>query len=112
MTRPKVILADDHFIVAQALAAYLADQFEMLEIVPDGEALVAAVLKHQPDIVVTDVSMPKLSGIEAMRRLRAQKNPVKFIFLTMHHHYELVASAMRAGASGFVFKDSAGEDLR
>ncbi len=111
MRRPRAILADDHTVVADALAAYLREACDLVAQVRNGRELVAAAEKHRPDLVIADVSMPELSGLEAMRKLRAGGSPAKFIFLTMHEDPQLAGEALRAGASAFVVKTSAGEDL-
>ncbi len=111
MRRPRVILADDHAVVADALAAYLREACDLVAQVRGGRDLVAAAEKHRPDLVIADMSMPDLSGLEAMRRLRSAGSTAKFIFLTMHEDPQLAGEALRAGASGYLVKTSAGEDL-
>ncbi len=111
MRRPRVILADDHAIVADALAAYLREACDLVAQVRGGRDLVAAAEKHRPDLVIADMSMPDLSGLEAMRKLRGAGSTAKFIFLTMHEDPHLAGEALRAGASGYLVKTSAGEDL-
>jgi DNA-binding NarL/FixJ family response regulator len=106
-----VLLADDHAIVAEGLVSLLRDEFELVGTVGDGNSLIDAVRQLQPDIVVADVSMPLLSGLEALRRLRAEGIGVKVVFLTMHTDAHLAGEALRAGASGYVLKHSAGEEL-
>jgi DNA-binding NarL/FixJ family response regulator len=105
------LLADDHKILAQALANYLRDEFELVGIVDNGEQLLAVAGQTHPDVVVADISMPRLSGLEALRQMRAQGLECRVIFLTMHGEPELAAEAMRAGASGYLLKSSAGEEL-
>jgi DNA-binding NarL/FixJ family response regulator len=109
--RTKVLLADDHAIVAEGLATLLKDHFDLLETVGDGSALIDAAWKLRPDVIVTDIAMPVLSGLEALRRLKATRNEAKVIFLTMHADAQLATEAFRAGASGYVLKQSAGEEL-
>jgi len=109
--RTKVLLADDHAIVAEGLATLLKDHFDLLETVGDGSALIDAARKLRPDVIVTDMAMPVLSGLEALRRLKATRNEAKVIFLTMHADAQLATEAFRAGASGYVLKQSAGEEL-
>ena len=109
--RTKVLLADDHAIVAEGLATLLKDHFDLLETVGDGSALIDAARKLRPDVIVTDIAMPVLSGLEALRRLKAMRNEAKVIFLTMHADAQLATEAFRAGASGYVLKQSAGEEL-
>ena len=109
--RTKVLLADDHAIVAEGLATLLKDHFDLLETVRDGSALIDAARKLRPDVIVTDMAMPVLSGLEALRRLKAMRSEAKVIFLTMHADAQLATEAFRAGASGYVLKQSAGEEL-
>ena len=109
--RSRVLLADDHAIVAEGLATLLKDHFDFLETVGDGSALIDAARKLRPDVIVTDIVMPVLSGLEALRRLKATRNDAKVIFLTMHADAQLATEAFRAGASGYVLNQSAGEEL-
>jgi DNA-binding NarL/FixJ family response regulator len=109
--RPTVLIADDHQMVRQGLASLLADEFDVVATVGDGTSLLEEAARTRPDVIVTDVSMPGLSGMDALRRLKAQRADVKVILLTMHVSGELAAEAMRAGAAGFVVKQSAGEEL-
>jgi DNA-binding NarL/FixJ family response regulator len=111
MNRARVVLADDHAIVAEGLAGLLRDEFELVGTVGDGHALVEAVRQLRPDIVVADIAMPLLTGLEALRRLRVEGIGARVVFLTMHADAHLAGEALRAGASGFVLKHSAGEEL-
>jgi DNA-binding NarL/FixJ family response regulator len=111
MRRARVLLADDHAIVAEGLVSLLREDFELLGTVGDGAALLDAARALELDVVVADIAMPVLSGLEALRRLRAEGNPVKVVFLTMHADAPLAAEALRAGAAGYVLKHSAGEEL-
>jgi len=111
MKLPRLILADDHTLVAEALRQLIAPYFDVVATVADGRALVEAALSAKPDAVVVDVAMPLLNGLEACRQLKATMPTVKLIFLTMNEDPELAAEAMRAGASGYVLKKSAGSEL-
>jgi DNA-binding NarL/FixJ family response regulator len=111
MRRAKVLLADDHTIVVEGLKSLLKDQFELVGTVADGSQLIEAARKLRPDVVVTDLSMPVLSGLDALRRLKAERIDARFIFLTMHADARIATEAFRAGASGFLLKQSAGEEL-
>ena len=111
MSRPRVLLADDHFIVAQSLAGLLKDDFEVLRIVRDGTELLEAARALRPDVIVTDLGMPHLGGMDAMRRLAKEGLNAKVIFLTMHADPALATEALRAGAAGYVLKSSAAEEL-
>jgi DNA-binding NarL/FixJ family response regulator len=109
--RPKVLLADDHAIVTEGLATLLKDYFDLVGIVGNGSEMIDAARQLRPDVIVADIAMPVLSGLQALRQLKAAKNGAKVIFLTMHADPELATEAFRAGASGYVLKHSAGEEL-
>ena len=111
MQRPRVLLADDHVMVAQGLGRLLEGEVEIVATVSDGAALVEQAQKHRPDIIVADVSMPVMNGLEAMRRLRHLGIHAKFIFLTLHDEPKLASEVMRSGASGYVLKQAAGDEL-
>jgi DNA-binding NarL/FixJ family response regulator len=111
MRRVKVLLADDHTIVVEGLQSLLKDQFELVGTVADGRQLVDAARKLRPDVIVTDLSMPVLSGLDALRQLKAGGVDAKVIFLTTHADARVATEALRAGASGFLLKQSAGDEL-
>ena len=111
MPRPRVLIADDHVMMATALGRVLEGEVEVVATANDGRRLVESALQHKPDIIVSDVNMPGMSGIEAMRRLKADGLQSKFIFLTLHTDSRLASEAMRAGASGYVLKHAAAEEL-
>jgi DNA-binding NarL/FixJ family response regulator len=111
MTRVRVLLADDHKLVVDALAALLKDSFDLVGTVQDGRALVEEATRLRPEVIVTDVFMPLLNGIDAARQIRARGVHSKIVFLTVHTDAKLAAEAFRAGATGFVSKESAGEEL-
>jgi len=111
MERPRLLLADDHAIVVDGLRHLLEPEFDLIGTVGDGVALVDAAKKLRPDVIVTDVSMPLLNGIDAARQLRDAGSCSKVVFLTMHMDIEIAAEALRAGASGYVLKNSATETL-
>ena len=111
MTRPRILLADDHQIVVEGLRGLLEPEFEIVGIVADGREVLAAVEALRPDVIVLDVTMPSLNGIEAARQLRAAGSPVKVVFLTMHRETTYAARALDAGAVGFVLKHEAASEL-
>jgi len=111
MPKTRVVLADDHAVVAQALEALLKDTFDLVGVVHDGRALLKAVEELRPDVVVTDISMPLLNGLDAARQIRSHWPEVKVVVLTMHRETQLAADAFRAGATGYVLKVSPGDEL-
>lgn len=106
-----MILADDHAMVAEGLGRLISEVADLVGQVADGRELVDSTRRLKPDIVVSDVSMPVLSGLDALRQLRAGGSQARFIFLTAHTEAQLAAEAMRAGASGYLLKAAAGEEL-
>ena len=111
MNRVRLLLADDHTMFAQGMQSLLADEFELLGTVSNGEALLEAARSLRPEVIIVDISMPRLNGFDAVRRIRAEGNDAKVIFLTMHDDDALVSEAFRCGASGYVLKQAAGEEL-
>jgi DNA-binding NarL/FixJ family response regulator len=109
--RPRVLLADDHVMVAEGLGRLIGEVADLVGHVTNGNALIEATLRLRPDIVVSDISMPGASGIDALRRLRAEGSTARFIFLTIHHEPSLAVTAFRAGAQGYLLKQAAGEEL-
>ena len=109
--RPKVLLADDHAIIAEGLARLIEDVADLVGRVNDGVRLVEEARRLRHDIVVADITMPGMSGIDAMRQLKAEKSEARFIFLTIHTEARLAAEAMRSGASAYLLKQAAGDEL-
>ncbi len=109
--RPRVLLADDHTIVTEGLKSILDPEFELVGTAEDGRALLAAAEKLQPDVIVADITMPLLNGLDAIRMLKKKNHRAKVVFLTMHSDADLATEAFRAGASGYLLKQSAGEEL-
>lgn len=111
MALPRVILADDHTILAEAFRKLLEPHCEIVGTVADGRELLEAASKLHPDVVVLDIGMPLMNGLEAGRRLKEQRPSVKLIFLTMNEDRDLAVEAMRCGASGYLLKSSAASEL-
>ena len=111
MKKARVLLADDHRIVIEGLKKLLEPEYDVVGTVEDGRALIAAVEKLQPDVVVADISMPHLNGIEAVRQIRKKDPQIRVVILTMHQDVQYAARAFEAGASGFVLKVSAPSEL-
>lgn len=111
MGRPRVLLADDHRIVAEGLKSLLALNFEILGIVEDGRSLIAAAETLKPDVIILDITMPHFNGIDAIPLLRSQDPHVKIVILTMHQDPSYARRALAAGAQGFVLKHSATHEL-
>ena len=109
--RIRVLLADDHKIVLDGLRSLLEPEFELAGTVEDGRALVSAAEKLRPDVIVVDISMPLLNGIEAVRQIKKLDKQVKVVFLTMHPDVTYAIRAFEAGASGYVLKHSASSEL-
>jgi DNA-binding NarL/FixJ family response regulator len=111
MKRPSVLLADDHKIVLDGLTSLLEADYELVGAVGDGRALVKAADKLRPDVIVADISMPLLNGIEAAKQIKQTNDRVKILFLTMHPDVTYAIRAFEAGASGYVLKHSASSEL-
>lgn len=106
-----MLIADDSRSVLKALVRLLEDKFEVVGAVLNGHLLVEAAKRLRPDVIVTDISMPGLNGLEALERLKSEASEVKVIMLTMHADPALAAAAIRSGASGFIVKLSAADEL-
>ena len=109
--RPRVLLADDHAVVLEGLRRVLEPECEIAGTVTNGRALVEAALRLKPDVVVADISMPLLNGIEAVQQLKKSAQNVRVVFLTMHSDVSYAAKALEAGGLGFVLKSSAADEL-
>ena len=109
--RARVLLADDHTLVADGIAALLCEEFELVGRASDGRALVESARQLEPEVVVTDISMPGLNGIDALRELKRVAPGIRVVVVTMHADPHLAAEAVRAGAMGYVLKHSAGSEL-
>jgi len=111
MSRIRLLLADDHTMVAEGLRSLLRDEFELLGTAANGKELVDAAVELNPDVILVDISMPVLNGFDAVREIMKRGSESKIIFLTMHNDATLLAEAFRCGASGYVLKQAAGEEL-
>lgn len=109
--KPTVVLADDHTIVTEGLKALLEPEFQIVAIVDNGRAAIKAVREFNPAVIILDISMPLLNGIDTAREIRKFDPKIKIVFLTMHTDIAYVEEAFGAGASGYVIKHSAGIDL-
>src|SRR5882672_3510216 len=111
MRNATVLIADDHPSLLSGLVSLLEEKFEVVGAVVNGQLLVEAAARLRPDVVVTDISMPGLNGLEALAQLKAARSDIKVVVLTMYADGALAAEAIRAGASGFVVKVSAADEL-
>jgi len=107
----RILLADDHQIVLDGLRSLLAGQFELCGVAMDGHQLLERARQLQPDVIVADISMPLLNGIDAVRKLREEGVTAKVVFLTMHPDVSYLSRGMEAGASGYVLKHAASDEL-
>lgn len=112
MKSSSILLADDHPVVVEGLRRVLDHpEFEVVAVVNDGRALMRVAAELQPDVIITDISMPLLNGIDAAREIHRQNPKAKVIFLTMHSEAAFAMAALVAGASGYVLKSAAEEEL-
>jgi DNA-binding NarL/FixJ family response regulator len=111
MKRTRILLADDHVMLLDALTSLLGQEFDVVGVAQDGAAMLEMAERLHPDIVVMDVSMPQVNGIEAAHILRKETNPPKILFLSMYGDLPLVEEAFRTGASGYVLKVGGTDEL-
>lgn len=111
MSRARVLLADDHAETADLLRTLLQADFDVVESVEDGRALVSAAARLSPDVIVADISMPGLDGIAAAALIRRGDPKARIVLVTVHSEPILVERGLAAGALGYVLKDSAGDEL-
>jgi DNA-binding NarL/FixJ family response regulator len=107
----RLLLADDHILFVQAVAKLLAQRYEVVDVVEDGKALQTSARFHKPDVIVTDITMPRMSGLDSVRSLRNDLHVPKVVFLTMHADTELARECFNCGASAFVTKESGFDEL-
>lgn len=106
-----IVLADDHLVVAHGIRLLLKDRARSIQVVASGEALLAAVSAEPPDVVLLDINMPGLSGIDVLEMLKAQGSTVPVVMLTMHDDAAMVRRALAAGAIGYVVKQAAADEV-
>jgi DNA-binding NarL/FixJ family response regulator len=111
MSKPRIVLADDHRIILEGLKKLLEAEFEVVEAVEDGRELLKAATRQRPDVIVADISMPNMNGLEAVRQIHKERKEIKIVFLTMHADTAYAANALETGASGYVLKNSAPDEL-
>jgi DNA-binding NarL/FixJ family response regulator len=111
MQRPRIVLADDHTLVLDALKNLIEPEFEVVGTFNDGQALIEAVSELNPTVVVLDIGMPTMNGLNAGQRLKQMMPMVKLVYLTMNHDPDVAGEAFRLGASAFVLKNSAATEL-
>jgi DNA-binding NarL/FixJ family response regulator len=111
MRKTRILLADDHTLICAGFKQLLEPDFEVVGIVADGHALLQAAAELEPDVVLLDVGMPLLNGLDAARELKKRMPKVKFIFVTMSSDVDVAAEALRIGASAYLLKNSASSEL-
>ena len=111
LKRPRILLADDHRLVAEGLKSLLNAEFELVGVVEDGRAMLEAARKLRPDVIVADITMPHLNGIDALVQLKRDDPRVRVVLLTMHPEVAYARRALEAGAAGYVLKHSAPAEL-
>ncbi len=111
MRRPRILLADDHALILEGFQRLLEPEYQVVGTAKDGRELLAMAAQTRPDVIVTDISMPNLNGLDACRKLRKTMPEVKLLVLTMNEDSELVATAIRIGVNGFLLKNSAASEL-
>ncbi len=110
--RPRVVLADDHLMLREAFARLLEPTCDIVGTASNGRALLTVAAELHPDVIVLDISMPSLNGLDAARRLHQEMPEVKVVFLTVNEDPDLAAQAMHEGASGYLLKNSAAAELQ
>ena len=111
MKRPRILLADDHAPMLEGISAALAPHYEIVETVGDGRALVEAALRLKPDLIVVDITMPHLNGIDAAMQIKTSLPGIKLLFVTMHSSSAYVRAALEAGGTGYLLKSAVREEL-
>lgn len=110
-SRPRILIADDHVVIADAFSKLLADHCDVLGTVHDGRSLIAAAQRLRPDVILADIGMPLLNGLEAVQQIKEVLPEVKVIYITINHDLDLIEEAFRRGASGYVSKTATAGEL-
>jgi DNA-binding NarL/FixJ family response regulator len=111
MTLRRVVVADDLALVLSAVSALLRESFDIVAMASDGHAALEAILEHEPELAVLDISMPGMSGIDVAREIRRHGNKTKIVFLTVHEDADILASCLTVGGLGYVIKIYMNNDL-
>lgn len=111
MNRPRIFLADDHRIILEAFHHLLEPKYEVVGTATDGREMLSKVAKLKPDIIILDIAMPNLNGLDAARKLKKRYPDIRIIFLTSSEEPELVAESLRIGANGYLLKNSDAAEL-
>ena len=112
MKKRRILLADDHKFITESLKSILEPTYEIVGVVEDGQMLIKEAARLLPDVLIVDISMPKLNGLEAVRQIKKEGIDSKVVFLTMHPDVMYASSALEAGALGYVLKHSAHSELQ
>ncbi len=110
-TRARILIAEDHELMRNKVVRLLRRDFDVLDAVTNGEALLEAAARLKPDVCILDISMPRLNGIETATHLKKSNSPIKVVFLTIHNDSDSVGAAFKSGAEGYVFKTRMAADL-
>jgi DNA-binding NarL/FixJ family response regulator len=110
-SRPRILIADDHALIAEAFSKLLAKDFDVVAMVYDGRALIRTAQRLRPDVILVDIGMPLLNGLAAAQQIQRTVPDAKVIYVTINHDAELVAEALRRGASGYLSKTAAATEL-
>jgi DNA-binding NarL/FixJ family response regulator len=112
MSRPKAVLAEDHLLIQEAMRLELRREVDVVATVQDGAAALEAVARYQPDVLLLDVSLPKVNGITVAQRAKQSWPDLKILFVTAQSDRSYVEEAFRSGASGYLLKGAIGSELR
>ena len=110
-SRPRILIADDHVLVAEAFKNFLATDFDVIGTVHDGRSLIEVANTLRPDVILTDIGMPVLNGLDAAKRIKRALPEVKLIYVTVNRDPSIITEALRRGASGYLLKTSAASEL-